>query len=87
MTWTGLRPGVAECREFGWYTKRGLGGDWMPCGKEEWGAVEDLNRPHSEAVWDRLNKRYIRPRQYETICFEWASSYLGHVFDVNVWIR
>ena len=43
--WTGWWPGVLECRERGWFTRRTRSGDvWEPCGPEEPGASEDLNR-------------------------------------------
>lgn len=50
--WTGEWPGVAECRERGWYAillpergawKRGHGA-WWPCTADFPGATEDLNR-------------------------------------------
>jgi hypothetical protein len=58
MPWTGLWPGVAECREFGWYA-RPMPGGWLPCEKDKPGAIEDLNRLYAEARWDRESKRFI----------------------------
>ncbi len=59
MPWTGEWPGVAECREFGWYATPGPRG-WVPCGQDEPGLVmEDLNRLHAQARWDRRNKRFV----------------------------
>jgi hypothetical protein len=57
---TGLWPGVAECREFGWFARLVPGRGWVPCGAGEEGAVEDLNRLHAEARWDRGAKRFVR---------------------------
>jgi len=61
IPWTGEWPGEAECREFGWYAKRNIGGPgWEPCQPDEPGAHPDLNRLHIEAVWDRERKRWVR---------------------------
>lgn len=48
--WTGLWPGIAECRELGFWcverpgTNHPLGGWFWPCTKDYPGAREDLNR-------------------------------------------
>lgn len=60
MIWTGIWPGVAECRAFGWYAKLLPGKGWRPCAPDEEGAVEDLNRLHQQARWDRVEKRFVR---------------------------
>jgi len=49
QTWTGEWPGIAECRERGWYCQDGFGpssrwGSFCPCPKDAPGAMEDLNR-------------------------------------------
>lgn len=41
--WSGEWPGLAECRARGWYARRAAVG-WEPCGAEDEGAREDLNR-------------------------------------------
>lgn len=47
--WTGEWPGVAECREKGWYCQDGFGpdprwGGFCPCPSDAPDATEDLNR-------------------------------------------
>lgn len=60
IPWTGEWPGVAECREFGWYAKRAPIG-WHPCDQRDDGATEDLNRLYSgEARWDRDTQRWVK---------------------------
>jgi hypothetical protein len=49
--WTGMWPGVVECRVLGWYTDE----------NSIWGKTEDLNRHvralvRGELVWDRENE-------------------------------
>lgn len=41
--WAGEWPGVAECRERGWFARLD-GRTWKPCDPTAAGAVEDLNR-------------------------------------------
>lgn len=62
LPWTGEWPGVAECREFGWYSKMVPGSGWVPCEKSEPGAHENLNRLHIDAVWSKEQGRFILPR-------------------------
>jgi hypothetical protein len=63
MPWTGLWPGVAECREFGWFARPVPGTGWVSCRADEPGAVEDLNRLQAMAKWDRSSKRFVlRPQ-------------------------
>jgi len=47
--WTGEWPGVAECREMGFYCQDGHGphprwGSFCPCAADAPGAIPDLNR-------------------------------------------
>jgi hypothetical protein len=58
LAWTGLWPGEAECREFGWFVKLGAG--HQPCGPDEPDAMPDLNRLGIEAKWDRRLVRFVR---------------------------
>lgn len=64
LPWTGEWPGVAECREFGWYSYWELGETTrrrVSCSADHPEASEDLNRLYSgEAVWDADAKRWRR---------------------------
>lgn len=61
LPWTGIWPGVLECQEFGWYSKRNPSGPgWVPCEPDDPQASEDLNRLRKEAVWSRKKGRFIR---------------------------
>src|SRR5215813_12789045 len=61
IPWNGELPGVAECREFGWYAKAKRGGGWVSCQPGEPGQIEDLNRLYAEAVWNPVRKRFVKP--------------------------
>ncbi len=43
-TWSGEWPGVAECRERGWYAVLRPGQGWVRASADTEGASEDLNR-------------------------------------------
>lgn len=59
--WAGEWPGVAECREYGWYAKRNPEGPgWVPCSPGEPGAAEDLNRLHVDSEWDKGLQKWVR---------------------------
>lgn len=60
MAWTGEWPGVAECREFGWYSKMVPGQGWISCDKDEPGASENLNRLYIDARWDTDKRRFVK---------------------------
>ena len=61
LPWTGTWPGVKECQEYGWFSRRVPDG-WESCGLDDSGDVtEDLNRLRREAIWDRATKRFVRP--------------------------
>jgi len=58
--WTGEWPGIAECREFGWYILFSPSDGWTRCGADQIGATEDLNRLYIEAVWNKEQGRFVR---------------------------
>ena len=60
MVWTGLHPGVVECREFGWFAVRSADG-WTSADPGTPGAIEDLNRLISQALWNPAALRYDLP--------------------------
>lgn len=45
LLWTGVWPGEQECLDFGWYDANG---------------IPDLTRLYTDAVWDRVLRRFIR---------------------------
>jgi len=57
--WTGEWPGVAECKEYGWYCIRDERWGWLECGEDMPGAVADLNRLYRDAVWDAKRGRFV----------------------------
>lgn len=59
LPWSGEWPGVAECREFGWYALFSPSDGWVRCGADQSGAHPDLNRLHTDATWDRQAKRFV----------------------------
>jgi hypothetical protein len=56
MPWTGEWPGVAECREFGWYAifKNG----WQSVDPSTPGATPNLNRLYTDGQWDAKAQRF-----------------------------
>ena len=61
LPWTGLWPGEAECRAFGWWSYRNPNGPgYLPCGPDQPGAGEDLNRLYHDAHWDPELRTYVK---------------------------
>lgn len=63
LPWTGEWPGVAECREFGWYCVMRPGEGWVRCGKDDPGATEDLNRLAWDAIWDSKTRTWNKKKE------------------------
>ena len=67
IPWSGEWPGMAECREYGFYCycdPRGYGNPamhygWMPCEKDHPKAQPDMNRLMRECAWDRTAKKWV----------------------------
>ncbi len=62
--WSGEWPGVAECREFGWWCYFGPDyGEtgWIRCAADDPRATPDLSRLMVEARWDSATKRWVKP--------------------------
>lgn len=58
LPWTGEWPGVADCRDLGWYCRRAPDG-WQRCEASAPGATEDLNRlATDEARWNVKRHRF-----------------------------
>lgn len=63
--WTGLYPGAAECRAFGFYAS---GPPYAECSADDVGAMEDINRLRRECRWDPSTLRFVRPEPGGTSC-------------------
>lgn len=63
MRWTGEYPGVAQCREWGWYARR-IPGEryWHRCEPTDEGAMEDLNRIIATCRWNPETQLWERPQ-------------------------
>ncbi len=70
--WTGLWPGVAECREFGWYSYFTQESGWVQTTKDDPRASENLNRLYEDAQWDKEQQRFVLkpepPKQEQPNC-------------------
>lgn len=60
--WTGEWPGVAECREYGWYAVLNpFGAGWVECEKDFPGARENLNRLHAgNCKWNKNLQKWVK---------------------------
>lgn len=74
-TWTGEWPGVAECREFGWFARWTLTTEYSRTGRPDSGPEERCHPGHPDArpdlnlltkaaaagvvVWDRDRQRWV----------------------------
>lgn len=59
--WTGVRPGVEQCHNLGWFAKRipGLTG-WQSCPEDDPDGRADLNRL-AECEWDPETRLFVPP--------------------------
>jgi hypothetical protein len=60
LLWTGEWPGLADCRELGFYLKIVTDKEIYECDKDTIGAEEDLNRLARDGVWSKEQGRYVR---------------------------
>ena len=65
--WTGRWPGEEECVEFGWFARLDPAHGWVPCAAEAPGAAPDLNRLHTEGVWNPHTVRFDRRNPAEPV--------------------
>jgi hypothetical protein len=57
--WSGIWPGVLECREYGLWARRNPDGPgYIPCGPDDPGAGEDLNTLAAAGTWNREKQRF-----------------------------
>jgi ribosomal protein L37AE/L43A len=60
LPWTGIWPGVEECREYGFFAVLMPGIEWQPCHPDAPDAHPDINRLASECRWDSRARRFFR---------------------------
>ncbi len=58
--WTGIWPGVEECRENDLWCKMVDGKGWVQCSKDDPDASEDLNRLVMVCEWDVNLQKFVR---------------------------
>jgi len=58
LPWTGIWPGVLECREYHLWCRRTEDG-WVPCVSDHPDAIEDLNTLAQVSRWDKDEKKYV----------------------------
>lgn len=59
LPWTGIWPGVEECREYGFWCKWSDNRGWVPCDADDPDASEDLNQLIMTCTWDQSQRRYV----------------------------
>ena len=60
IKWDGKWSGIAECQEFGWYSKFTQEFGWITCNKDDPDASEDVNRLSRDAHWNRKKQRWVK---------------------------
>lgn len=58
--WTGVWPGMVECREHDLWCKWVEGKGWVRCGKEDPEAREDLAQLMTTCEWSREKRKWVR---------------------------
>lgn len=58
LPWEGIHFGIEDCTRYGLYSKPTPAGP-VPCQFQDRGAIPDIGRLHNEAIWDRLDKKFI----------------------------
>jgi Zn-finger nucleic acid-binding protein len=61
IIWSGEKTGIAECREYGFYTVFRPGRGFVQSDRNHPEAIEDLNRLFAECVWDKKLKKFVLP--------------------------
>ncbi|WP_449475347.1 YgjP-like metallopeptidase domain-containing protein [Streptomyces abikoensis] len=59
--WTGERPGLAECTEYGFFCRLTPGQGYEPCNADDPDAEPDFNRLYRECIWDIPTQRMVLP--------------------------
>ncbi|KAA0888065.1 hypothetical protein [Oryzomonas rubra] len=59
--WDGEYPGIMDCRRLGLWAIFD-GEHFTPCGADEPGAIEDLNRLYREYVWNKSTQQFELPK-------------------------
>jgi hypothetical protein len=65
--WSGVWPGVEECREYGLYCywDESAKHKWVECGPDHPGATENLNRLNEwgDFYWDIPSQRWVKRKE------------------------
>ena len=59
IPWSGLWPGVAECRAYGLWSYFTQADGWVTCDKDHPKASEDLNSIYDKCVWSPERQHWV----------------------------